>query len=1093
MNSIPSRMQWKIGLMLVPALIPSLPAGAEVVFDGSIGPSGGSLGGPDFVIPRSRGELAGGNLFHSFSKFNLAAGESATFTGPSTVHNILARVTGGPSVINGAIRSDIGGANLFFINPAGMVFGEGASVEVSGAFHATSADFIRFKDGRTFASSVGGDVTLLSAAPEAFGFLAGGGGGGAIRLKGPRSGPAISAPGAIEAEGRGLHFVGRDVEIENYYLKSAGGEIGIVAVGSGAAEVRIDPSTGRLADEPAIGGKVSLSSAAVSVSGANGGGIVIRGGDVTIDGSLDAFSGGPFSGIDARGTGGKNGGEIVIAASSDITLLNAALITAGTTSSGSGGEISIAAGSDVSLLGGAFVTAGTKSSGNGGAIRVNSKNLTMDGGEDGIATQIRCEAGRDASGGGGDIFVNLTGHLALFNGGAIVSQTVGAGHGGDIDIRASSVEAKRNNGKAITGVAALTTRLADSTRSSGFGGGGNIAVHLDGVLKLSNNASIQSTSESDANAGNVAVSAETIRINGAGNNIETDGNQFLTGILALTTLKGFEEGKTLVGGRGGDIVVTASGRILIEAGGQIDASSLGTGTGGSVSVNAGSITADRRGSLFFTGIGSDTEAYDDRMLGNPFWGGPGGNAGNVQVTSLGTIRLLGGANISSSTSGSGNAGHITVNTGGLFISGRGHTSPEYTPGPESGIVALTEPAFGNNPASSGNGGDVTVVINGGRALLKDGGKISAESAGTGTAGRVHVTSVGGLRLLDGGNISSSTASSGDAGNVRVDVGGLFISGRDGDSAVGQKSGIFALTEASSAGNGGRIKVIIAPDGDLFLTNGGRISAESGGTGNGGMVRILASGSDLSVRNGARISARSEQTGNSGLVRIESASLGVHSGGSIESLNTGSGRAGGVDIVAGRILIEDASVSVRAADNNSGRMSLRSMTDLFVNRSRLTASAGANGGRIDLRAGNLMLTDQSRVVATAGRNGGNLNVEATPYLLADHSKFKANATQDGNGGRIEISTDVFLQNLFDFNVSSRFGTSGEVRIDTVNSLTGSEGEKDIAPLDVTDQLQPECTQRLTSRTGSFIKAGRGGSPRLPGGYLPSVRLFSAGGR
>src|SRR2546421_12959605 len=76
-----------------------------------------SHNGFDFSI--SGGTQRGANLFHSFSQFNLVKDESATFTGPSSVQNILARVTGGPSSIDGTIRSDIQGANLFFLNPAG--------------------------------------------------------------------------------------------------------------------------------------------------------------------------------------------------------------------------------------------------------------------------------------------------------------------------------------------------------------------------------------------------------------------------------------------------------------------------------------------------------------------------------------------------------------------------------------------------------------------------------------------------------------------------------------------------------------------------------------------------------------------------------------------------------------------------------------------------------------------------------------------------------------------------------------------------------------------------------------------------------------
>src|ERR1700720_3942093 len=80
-----------------------------VVFDGSLGATG-SLPGPNFMIPASAGKQVGGNLFQSFSQFNLVSAESATFTGPSSIHNILSRVTGGsPSSIDGKVSSQIQG------------------------------------------------------------------------------------------------------------------------------------------------------------------------------------------------------------------------------------------------------------------------------------------------------------------------------------------------------------------------------------------------------------------------------------------------------------------------------------------------------------------------------------------------------------------------------------------------------------------------------------------------------------------------------------------------------------------------------------------------------------------------------------------------------------------------------------------------------------------------------------------------------------------------------------------------------------------------------------------------------------------------
>src|SRR6266550_4138237 len=107
---------------------------AQVVLDGKFGATG-ALSGPNYAVTSGMGAIRGNNLFQSFSQFNLAAGDVATFSGPANIQNILSRVTGGSaSSINGTIRSTINGANFFLINPAGVIFGANAAVDVTGSF-----------------------------------------------------------------------------------------------------------------------------------------------------------------------------------------------------------------------------------------------------------------------------------------------------------------------------------------------------------------------------------------------------------------------------------------------------------------------------------------------------------------------------------------------------------------------------------------------------------------------------------------------------------------------------------------------------------------------------------------------------------------------------------------------------------------------------------------------------------------------------------------------------------------------------------------------------------------------------------------------
>ena len=143
----------------------------QVVVDNSFS-AGGTLAGPDFLIPDSLGKTVGGNLFHSFTEFNVQTGGSATFTGPAAINNILGRVTGGNvSEIDGLIKSDIAGANLYLLNPNGFLFGENASVDVDGSFTVSSRDRIDLGKDGVFLATDSNKSVFTASPPQAFGFL----------------------------------------------------------------------------------------------------------------------------------------------------------------------------------------------------------------------------------------------------------------------------------------------------------------------------------------------------------------------------------------------------------------------------------------------------------------------------------------------------------------------------------------------------------------------------------------------------------------------------------------------------------------------------------------------------------------------------------------------------------------------------------------------------------------------------------------------------------------------------------------------------------------------------------------------------------
>ncbi|MGH8569906.1 MAG: filamentous hemagglutinin N-terminal domain-containing protein, partial [Gammaproteobacteria bacterium] len=291
-------------------------AASEVSLDGSLGGARGPLPGPDFEIGADFGRQVGSNLFHSFGAFNLDARESATFSGPDKINNVLGRVTGGSgSSINGLLRSTIPDANLFLLNPAGIVFGPSAQLDVQGSFHASTGDFIRLADGSRFGVVPSANDGLLTAAPpQAFGFLG-------------RQEPApieVEGSSLIVPEGNTLSLIGGDIRVHSAgaELSAPAGRVNLVSVG-GKAEVSL--GLNGLGVEPrGRGGRITLSEGSlIDTSGEGGGSVFIRGGEFVMDRSE----------VRSITLGDKNGGVVSIEAK-EIKLRNGARI--GTIAMGAG-------------------------------------------------------------------------------------------------------------------------------------------------------------------------------------------------------------------------------------------------------------------------------------------------------------------------------------------------------------------------------------------------------------------------------------------------------------------------------------------------------------------------------------------------------------------------------------------------------------------------------------------------------------------------------------------------------------------------------------------------------------------------------------
>jgi len=189
------------------------------------------------------GAVRGSNLFHSFKEFNIGNSKNVNFNNPTTIQNILTRVTGNnQSQILGKLGV-LGNANLFLINPHGIIFGKDASLDIKGSFVGSTASFINFVDGTQFSAVSAENKPLLTvSAPLGLGM---GNNPGEIRVKGDGHsifGDGISIPfidsstkGLEVAPGKTIALIGGNIILEGGLIKTKFGRIELGSFGGNVA------------------------------------------------------------------------------------------------------------------------------------------------------------------------------------------------------------------------------------------------------------------------------------------------------------------------------------------------------------------------------------------------------------------------------------------------------------------------------------------------------------------------------------------------------------------------------------------------------------------------------------------------------------------------------------------------------------------------------------------------------------------------------------------------------------------------------------------------------------------------------------------
>ena len=420
---------------------------AQVTSDGTVNTQVNQNGNTAEI---TGGETRGDNLFHSFQDFSVSTGNEAAFLNANDIANIFSRVTGGNiSNIDGLISAN-GSANLFLINPAGILFGENARLDVGGSFLGSTADSILFEDGEFSATDLANPPVLTINAPIGLNLRDN---PGDIVNRSIVENSSQELVGLEVLPGNNLAFIGGNIKFDRGNLTARGGNIELGGL-SAAGIVGINPDGSLSFPESIPKADISLTNAAdIDTTGTGGGNITVnaRNLELTAGELNDSLI---RTGISSESTSAEaQAGDVNINVAERLFLDGSRVLNqVASEAVGNAGDITINTGS-LEAVNGGQVNASTFGEGNAGTINFTATgDITIDGKgavdfSSGILTGVETSGVGDA----GDIKISTT-NLNLINGGIIVASTLGKGNAGTVDITATKditlTEVDSNNGSS---------------------------------------------------------------------------------------------------------------------------------------------------------------------------------------------------------------------------------------------------------------------------------------------------------------------------------------------------------------------------------------------------------------------------------------------------------------------------------------------------------------------------------------------------------------------------------------------------------------------------------------------------------------------
>jgi filamentous hemagglutinin family protein len=1071
-------------------LLPLPTKAQEITTDGTTATSVNSPDGSNFDI--DGGDKAGGNLFHSFGNFGVPTGGSANFLNSPDVVNIINRVTGGNvSNIDGLIKA-AGSANLFLINPAGIIFGQNARLDIGGSFLGSTADSLRFSDGTEFSATNVSKPILTINAPI-----------GLNLRDNPSAIDNQANDFGLEVDpGKNIALIGGDVSLNGGLIIAPGGRVELGGL-TAAGEIGLNDDGSLSFPDAVARGNVSLTNSAfVDVTGEGGGFINVKANNLEILGGSSLIAGIR----EGFGFSGAQAGDITIDAKDTVRIV-------GDTNSSRASGITNRVGTN------------GQSIGNAGDVLIKTKIFEGNGGfAIGSATFGRGDAGK--------VTIEATDKIFFDGGGA---------NSGIASIVAQSAIGNADDIIITTPFLSLSNAAQIATSTAGQGNASNIQINATDSISISGDSILQAASFSSGNAGKITINAENANISfdaanlttetngtGQGGDISVKGRSLsLSNGAKLSTDAGFSLSSNPE--NAGNIDISVTENISLSDGSQFTSQSFSKANAGNLNLSANSVFLNSRATLstasfrssnagninidakdtVFTDNSSIISAYSDLLGNKDIIGKSGdiniqgnsltftnksligsstlgrGNAGNVQLKADRSISIAGGTTLQALTAGAGNAGNINIDAenADVAIDGKGTAV--------SAAVGSTE-FQGFKFVATGKGGNIKVnsrslSLSNGAGLL-NATATQAGEPGLTDAGDIDIKT-GKLSLTDGGYVNASTIGRGNAGKITIQATDIFA-----DGVADFKSGVFSTVEQEGIGSSDGIDITTS---SLTLKNGAQVNASTLGQGNAGNLTINADNISIDgvgtndFSSGIFSAVNTQGKGNAGGIEITTEKLSLSNSGLISSSTLGQGSAGNVNINANSINLDKGSIlavnnpSIPIESNNNqsntgGNINLNIKDRLVMrNDSKVSAQAfgNASGGNIDINAPDgfvVAFPNQDNDILASSVTGQAGKITISAERVFGFEKPRRNLNPDEINQLLENGTN-------DLNASSgTSGLEGTVSIESpdVNPTQGiEESPENVVEPDET--VAQACSGDGNIAQGnSFTITGRGGLPPSP---------------